>query len=222
MNAEQLHVLIVGAGMYVCGRGTRGYGTVLPTMYQARKEYGIIRKVTVCATTRSSIDVLNKKNAQLRRLFKVDLPLEGFPEKGDDQCAYKKLIESPGRNFDCAIVVVPDHRHHEIAENILKAGIHTFIVKPFVPEVDNAIRLIELAEKNKLYGSIEFHKRYDQANIKLRDEILAGKVGKPLYFHIEYSQRKCIPEQIFAQWAHYTNIFQYLGVHYADLIYFLT
>jgi len=43
-----------------------------------------------------------------------------------------------------------------------------------------------------------------------------------LYFTVDYSQRISIPSATFRSWAHQTNIFQYLGVHYVDLIYFLT
>ena len=40
---------------------------------------------------------------------------------------------------------------------------------------------------------VEFHKRWDQSNLVLRDRLAAGEIGVPLYFHIEYSQRKCNP-----------------------------
>jgi predicted dehydrogenase len=43
-----------------------------------------------------------------------------------------------------------------------------------------------------------------------------------LYFHVEYSQRRSIPEETFASWVRDTNIFQYLGVHYADMVWFVT
>ena len=39
---------------------------------------------------------------------------------------------------------------------------------------------------------------------------------------IEYSQPREIPLKLFKKWSQDTNIFQYLGVHYVDLIYFLT
>ncbi|MES2780548.1 MAG: Gfo/Idh/MocA family oxidoreductase, partial [Bacteroidota bacterium] len=49
-----------------------------------------------------------------------------------------------------------------------------------------------------------------------------NKLGKLLYFTVDYSQRIDIPSVTFKGWAHQTNIFQYLGVHYVDLFYFLT
>ena len=42
------------------------------------------------------------------------------------------------------------------------------------------------------------------------------------YCVIEYSQKKIIPEKFFKKWSSKSNSFQYLGVHYVDLIYFMT
>jgi predicted dehydrogenase len=47
-------------------------------------------------------------------------------------------------------------------------------------------------------------------------------LGQPLYFLVEYSQRKVIPSRIFTAWVNDTNVFQYLGVHYVDIIYYVT
>ena len=79
-----------------------------------------------------------------------------------------------------------------------------------------------LQEKQGLYGVVEFHKRFDRANLKLKEILGQGRLGDPLYFIVEYSQRKSIPQEAFASWVEKTNIFQYLGVHYVDIIYFVT
>jgi predicted dehydrogenase len=56
----------------------------------------------------------------------------------------------------------------------------------------------------------------------LRDAIGQGVIGDPLYFLAEFSQRKSMPTKIFKKWAESTNIFQYLGIHYIDMIYYVT
>ncbi len=40
--------------------------------------------------------------------------------------------------------------------------------------------------------------------------------------NVNYSQRKIIPTKQFKKWVNKSNIFQYLGVHYVDLINFIT
>jgi hypothetical protein len=31
---NKINILIIGAGLYVCGKGTNGYGTILPAIFQ--------------------------------------------------------------------------------------------------------------------------------------------------------------------------------------------
>ena len=51
---------------------------------------------------------------------------------------------------------------------------------------------------------------------------MSGELGAPLNCWVEYSQRKSIPVSYFKDWASKTSILQYLGVHYIDLIRFIT
>ena len=75
--------------------------------------------------------------------------------------------------------------------------------------------------KKKIY-QVEFHKRLDEANLTLKKFIYEKKLGDLKYCVVEYSQKRAIPEKLFKKWAHKSNSFQYLGVHYVDLIYFIT
>ena len=73
-----------------------------------------------------------------------------------------------------------------------------------------------------MYGAVEFHKRYDESNLYAKKVIREGKLGDLLYVTVDYSQRVVMPTEIFRSWAHRTNVFRYLAVHYVDLIYFMT
>ena len=105
---------------------------------------------------------------------------------------------------------------------MISAGLHTLVVKPLAPTTKEASRLIKLQKLNKVYCAVEFHKRLDAANLKLKDAIHDGAIGDPLYIMVEYSQRKSIPHKMFKKWVGHTNVFQYLGVHYVDIIYYIT
>ena len=72
------------------------------------------------------------------------------------------------------------------------------------------------------YNSDPSTNSYNLHNLILKDSYVNSKLGDTLYFNVEYSQRKIIPEKIFKNWADNTNILQYLGVHYIDLVYFIT
>jgi len=96
------------------------------------------------------------------------------------------------------------------------------VVKPLTPTLSEANELIKLQQENNVFGCVEFHKRYDETNLYIKRALEENTLGDVLFFQVDYSQRISIPTTTFKSWAHLTNIFQYLGVHYVDLIYFLT
>lgn len=218
---NSINIVIVGVGMYVCGRGTDGYGTILPAVYEW-KRHGMLGDVYIAGSHSESIEVVRKKVTELNKLFGFNITPRYFPE--NNTCnpeAYKDaLLQIP--KPACAIVVVPDNLHRKVAEDTIENRLHTLVVKPLAPTVQEVFELIELQRKNKVYCAVEFHKRFDRSNIKLRDTIIRGAIGDPLYFVVEYSQRKSIPSERFKTWVKTTNIFQYLGIHYVDIIYFST
>jgi len=212
-TGEGLRILVIGAGMYV------EYGTVMPALNELYRA-GLVDTVSAAATSVSTIAELKKRMRRLRKMTGTDMEIAGFPQKGHDPLAYRKALslERP----DCAIVVVPDHLHYRIARDLINAGVHTLVVKPLCASVNEAKMLASLARNRSVYGAVEFHKRYDEANLKLKDIVGDGRLGDILYISVEYSQRRTVPIKAFRRWVGHTNIFQYLGVHYADIIYFAT
>jgi predicted dehydrogenase len=213
------HVLVVGAGMYVAGRGTNGYGTVLPVLVQAQRD-GLIGEIHIAATRPQSGDEIHTKVLALNHLFGHRTHFHTYPADAENDHAYLQalaVIPKPA----VAIVVVPDHLHAPITIDIIKAGLHALVVKPFTPTVAEADTLIDLLTQQQLYGAVEFHKRFDEANLLLRRTIQSGQLGELAYITVEYSQRRIV-QDLFKSWLTHTNIFQYLGVHYVDLIHFVT
>ena len=217
-----MNIIVIGTGMYVTGRGTDGYGTILPAIIEYIRAYEGIDKISMVGSNgKHSLAALKK----LKLLFNksgVSCPIEIFP-KGNtiDSNQYKHVLKGITKPA-CAIIAVPDHLHYKIANDCLKRGLHTLVVKPLTATVKEANKLINIAQENDAYGVVEFHKRWDRQNLLLRDTFLNGKIGKPLYTWTEYSQRKSIPINVLKSWVEQTNIFQYLGVHYIDIVRFIT
>ena len=213
-------VLVIGAGMYVCGRGTSTFGTVLPTLVQAQSR-GDVGDILVAATSRGSIDTLQARLADLNSRMGAHTEVRCYPTGTEsDPLAYRRALEELPRPA-CAIVVVPDHLHASVTADVIRAGVHPLVVKPFTPTVAEGRDLISLSEEYDVYGAVEFHKRFDESNLLLRQNVVDGTLGSLCYITVEYSQRRMI-WGVFGSWLKRTNIFQYLGVHYVDLIYFLT
>lgn len=216
MSKQPIEVLIIGAGMYVCGRGTEGYGTILPCVMQAYRD-GVVRRIMVTGTQETSIRFLNQQLENLNQQLGLQVEIEGFPKEDIDPEVYRKALAQLGPR-GCVIVAVPDHLHGPIVRDVLEANRPVLVVKPFTPTVEEGQELCQLAQAKNLYGVVEFHKRWDLANRKLQEVLEAQRLGIPLYALVEFSQRKRVPQDIFGGWAEQTNVFQYLGVHYVDLL----
>jgi len=208
-------VLIVGAGMYVTGRGTSGLGTVLPALAQISRQLAL-GSVTIVAMQPENAELVNRVAAQINQALGTSLRVEYRAIRGS-------LIETiRDLTIGCAVVCVPDDLHFEVADALMRRNIHCLIVKPLTPTLAEARSLLKLQDNRGLHCAVEFHKRFDEQNLLVRKALREGRLGRPLYMVVSYSQRISIPLETFRSWASRTNIFQYLGVHYADLIYFLT
>lgn len=214
-----MKVLIVGTGMYVCGRKTKDHGTIYPALVEISKKYPI-SNILMCSHQQDHIEV-KQKIKEIENKLQKKIPISYYPKNNNFSSGYLEAIEEHA-DIDAAIVATPDHTHFDIVKKLMDKEIHCLCVKPLTPSLDESRKLSQLAAKKNLYGAVEFHKRYDRANLKLRESIFSQQIGSPLYFIVEYSQRKSIPSSVFKSWAEKTNIFQYLGVHYVDIIWFAT
>tara|TARA_Y100001935_G_scaffold49952_1_gene41609 strand:+ start:10633 stop:11808 length:1176 start_codon:yes stop_codon:yes gene_type:complete len=219
---KKFDIIIIGAGLYVCGKGTSGYGTILPAIFEWKRHNNNLGDVYCVSTSSKSSKELLQKVEGLKEKTGIKVDVKTYPENDlKNHDAYKEVLKN-SKNPGCAIIAVPDHLHHKIAKDCLENGLHTLLVKPLTPTVEEGIDLVKLAQKNNLYGAVEFHKRWDKSNIILRDKIASGDLGVPLNCWVEYSQRKTVPTIFFKDWASQTSILQYLGVHYIDVVRFVT
>ena len=219
---KKIDIVVIGAGLYVCGKGTDGYGTILPAIFEWKRNNKNIGDVHCVSTSSESSQKLLEKAKELEVKTGVKLNIKSYPKNGSkNHTAYKEVLDECKKPA-CAIIAVPDHLHYQITKDCLDSGLHTLIVKPLTPTYAEGLELVNLAKKNELYGAVEFHKRWDKSNILLRDQFKAGELGKPLNCWIEYSQRKSVPVTFFKDWASRTSILQYLGVHYIDIVRFVT
>lgn len=217
---KPLNILVIGAGAYVCGRGTSGFGTILPSLAECHRD-GLVNMVTVASTSAESAAALRSKWTDLDAKLQTGTAVQAFPKSGRNSHAYREFLGKES-GTDAAIVVTPDTLHFDTARELIESGIHTLVVKPLTPGLSESQSLCRLARERGVYGAVEFHKRWDEANLYLKKIIQDRRLGDLLYVLVEYSQKKIVPSEIFKGWAADTNVFQYLGVHYVDIIYHLT
>ncbi len=219
---KKLDIIVIGAGLYVCGKGTSGYGTIMPAIFEWKRHNKNIGDIHCVSTSAKSSKELLKKVNGLEIKTGVKVNVKAYPENDSKNAdTYKKVLKNL-KGLACAIIAVPDHLHYQITKDCLEAGLHTLVVKPLTPTYAEGLQLTNLAQKNNLYGAVEFHKRWDKSNIILRDKVKSGALGTPLNCWVEYSQRKSVPISFFKDWASQTSVLQYLGVHYIDVVRFVT
>ena len=219
---KKIDIIVIGAGLYVCGKGTDGHGTILPAIFEWARYNQNIGGIHCVSTSSQSSKELYYKAKQLEVKTGVKLDISCYPENGSKKHNEYLQVLKNCKKPACAIIAVPDHLHYQTAKDCLEAGLHTLVVKPLTPTYAEGKDLVDLARQNNLYGAVEFHKRWDKSNIILRDRFKSGELGAPLNCWIEYSQRKSVPISFFKDWASKTSILQYLGVHYIDVIRFVT
>lgn len=215
-----IDVLVCGGGMYVVGRGARGYdGTIMPALLEARRQ-GLVDRIAIATTRAETAAEAAEATAALAGRMGVDGAVETWPRQGTSADAF--LDAAGSFKPHAAIISVPDHLHAEVTAPLARAGIHCQVVKPMADTLENARVMADAAAAGGVLGVVEFHKRLDEANTMLRDTVRNGGIGQPLYAVVEYSQRKCVPRDVFRGWAEKSSIFQYLGVHYVDLLQWAT
>ena len=218
---KPMNILVIGTGMYTCGRGTDGYGTILPAVLEWKRK-NPEGEMYIAGTSPESIRIAQAKIQDLKRNMQVEPSVRYFPEgtQPDPNCFQEAIRQIPMPA--CVIIATPDHWHRQMAGAAIEAGLHTQVVKPLAPTLKEVRELIDLQQKYKTYCVVDFHKRFDLANLKLKDALSAGLIGDPLYIVVLYSQRKSVPSIQFRKWVEKTTIFQYLGIHYIDIVYFAT
>ncbi|MBT8523611.1 Gfo/Idh/MocA family oxidoreductase [Polynucleobacter paneuropaeus] len=214
-----MKILVVGSGMYVTGRNGTGVGTLLASLAEISKKINI-KLVRIVATAPDNAVIVSESAGFINRTLGTDLKVVYENISGD------ALIDIPNicsrDNYDCAIVSTPDHLHFAHTSGLLQKGVPCLIVKPLTPTVAEGLELERIRSTQKIHAAVEFHKRLDVTNLWIQKALIEKKLGKISYFTVDYSQKISIPTSTFAKWAEKTNIFQYLGVHYVDLIWFLT
>ena len=213
-----MKVVIAGTGMYMCGRADNDFGTILPAVMQARLD-GLVDAIQILGRSQGGVVRCESVSRQIASMLGHDYRPSVHRANSDE---YFETLGILCRSSDVLIVCLPDHLHHRAASVGIEHNCHVLVVKPLVPDLKSAKELVALSEGKQLLCCVEFHKRLDHQAQIARTRIRSGGIGEVLHVTVDYSQQVVIPRDIFSNWRNKTNIFQYLGAHYVDLIQYLT
>ena len=81
---------------------------------------------------------------------------------------------------DIIIIVTPTLSHFDLAKKVIKAKKHVFIEKPICSTVEQAYQLIDLEDKNKVFGQVGHVERFNPAF-----EAIKSSIGSPQFIEAQ-------------------------------------
>ncbi|MFV0335227.1 MAG: Gfo/Idh/MocA family protein [Tropicimonas sp.] len=124
--------------------------------------------------------------------------------------------------LDAVAVATPDHLHAPVIREAVKHGLHIISQKPLDVDSTRSRELVDLCDAAGLLLYVDFHKRFDPGHIRLRNEIAAGDLGRLQYASVQMEDRIEVPTEWLRSWAARSSPSWFLGVHFYDLVHFLT
>jgi predicted dehydrogenase len=100
--------------------------------------------------------------------------------KGINVISFEELISK--KDFDVAIVAVPNKFHEELSIMLLKAGKDVWCEKPMTTDVDSAYKVVMKSVESGAMLKVGSNPRYFPNVLKAAELIKQGHIGKMLFF----------------------------------------
>jgi len=176
------------------GGGMISQEMILPTIFQERKR-GKVGWVGVSALT---ADI----TAKVKELFpKEQVELYPDPDRHAPDEKFPALYREGFQMLgDCGLVIIatPDHLHTQMVLEACDRGCDVICAKPLcLKRHDRAVRAAKYKFKN-------------------------GQLGRMLHGHAWIEEPKYMPLDKFKLWCVHSSSFEYIGVHYVDVYYYIT
>ena len=92
---KSIDIVVIGAGLYVSGKGTSGHGTILPAIFEWKRNNKNLGDVHCVSTSVESAKELSKKADDLVKKTGVKIKLKSYPQSGTkENLAYCKVLNN--------------------------------------------------------------------------------------------------------------------------------
>lgn len=156
-------------------------------------------------------------------LVKVIDPLTGRAEQVAKELGVKNWSQNPNEAFmdeeiDAVVIVTPTSTHAEMIKKAANHKKHVFVEKPLTQNLEEADEVIQTLDESGTFCQVGFMRRFDPAYVEAKKRIVAGDIGKPLYFK-GVSRDGNVPHEDFIK--HSGGIFLDVAIHDYDIARFL-
>ena len=144
---------------------------------------------------------------------------EDIPQFAEYEPYYKDIIFTTSLEevlddpeVDLVVINTPDRFHVPYAKQVLNAGKHCLVEKPFAPTAQEAREVFALAKEKGLICMPNQNRRFDADFLALKDVIASGKIGDVVRLegHFDYFRPN--------GWYDHLGTLYNLGVHTTDQI----
>jgi predicted dehydrogenase len=123
--------------------------------------------------------------------------------------------------LDGVTVVTPDYLHKMFVVEAAQRGINVLSEKPLDVTMEGCREMIEVSESAGILLQVDFHKRFDEYHIAMRQKIEAGDLGEIEYGYAHMEDKIVVPRDWWPRAAEKSSPAWFLGIHFYDLARFL-
>jgi len=117
--------------------------------------------------------------------------------------------------IDLIVIATPDALHAEQAGAALNAGKAVVVDKPFALSLDDARRVVALAQDRGLFLSVFQNRRWDADFLALKAEIASGRLGRIVTYESHFDRYRPVVRDRWRE-APGAGVWQDLGPHLID------
>ncbi len=191
--SQKIRVGAIGGGVY---------GTAIIKCIDAYKRQGRAELISICQLNTTALK-------QQEERFQA----RGYTD-------YREMFAR--EQLDAVTVATPDDLHSEMVIAAAEAKVHVLVTKPLDTVSARAQQMIDACKANGVMLYVDFHKRFDPAHIRLKQEIAQNRLGKIQYGYACMEDKIVVPRDWLKDWAARSSPNWFLGVHFYDLVYWLT
>ncbi|KAI4443532.1 Gfo/Idh/MocA family oxidoreductase [Schaedlerella arabinosiphila] len=126
--------------------------------------------------------------------------------------SFDEVIADDG--IDVVCLVIETSAHYSLAKQVIEAGKHLYVEKPFTDNVNQAIELKKLAKEKGVIIHVDHIMIYHPAIVKIKEIIDAGDLGEIIYMDCSRMNLGKVKNDVSAMWdlsVHDLSIIDYLS-----------
>ncbi|MBN2157019.1 MAG: Gfo/Idh/MocA family oxidoreductase [Candidatus Lokiarchaeota archaeon] len=96
-------------------------------------------------------------------------------------CSTDEFYEDYCKDIDAVYIATPHFTHTSMMDDAIDNNINIFIEKPLTTKLDDAIRIVNKAEKEGVKIGVDFQNRYNPQAVNMARAVQDGHLGKIMY-----------------------------------------